>query len=193
VADLVIIIGPPASGKAAVGSALAQLAGFRLFHNHMTAEPAAALFGWGTPLFGEALTEVRLSLLSKALAQPQMPAIIFTFVWAFDVPSDNHFMAQLVDLFRSKHCKVFFVELIASLQARVAREGTPLRLSLKPAKRDVERAKTLHAEYDGKYRMNSNNDFPYPDSHLIVDTERHTPAEAARLVAQYFGFAHAGS
>ncbi len=191
--DLVVIIGPPASGKAAVGSALAQLTGFRLFHNHMTAEPAAALFGWGTPLFGEALTEVRLSLLSKALAQPQMPAIIFTFVWAFDAPSDNHFMAQLVDLFCSKHRKVFFVELIASLQVRVAREGTPLRISLKPAKRDVEHAKALHDEYDSKHRMNSNNDFPYPDSHLIVDTERHTPAEAARLIAQHFGFAHAGS
>jgi len=190
-ADLVVIIGPPASGKAAVGSALAELTGFRLFHNHMTAEPAAALFGWGTALFGEAATEVRLSLLSKALSQPQMPTIIFTFVWAFDLPADNHFMAQLVDLFSSKGRKVFFVELVASLQARIAREGTPLRLSLKPSKRDVERARALHTEVDSKYRMNSNNDFPYPGSHLVVDTERHSPAEAARLVAQYFGFAHA--
>jgi hypothetical protein len=192
-ADLVVIIGPPASGKAAVGSALAQLTGFRLFHNHLTAEPAAALFGWGTPLFGEAAAEVRLLLLSKALAQAQMPTIIFTFVWAFDLPADNQFMAQLVDLFRSQRRRVFFVELIASLQARLAREGTPLRLSLKPAKRDVERARALHSEVDSKYRMNSNNDFPYPDSHLIVDTERHSPAEAARLIAQYFGFARAGS
>jgi hypothetical protein len=192
-ADLVVIIGPPASGKAAVGSALAELTGFRLFHNHMTAEPAAALFGWGTPLFGEAATEVRLLLLSKALSQPQMPTIIFTFVWAFDVPADNHFIAQLVELFRSEGRKVFFVELLASLQARLSREGTPLRLSLKPAKRDVEGARALHTEVDSKYRMNSNNDFPYPDSHLIVDTERHSPAEAARVIAQYFGFAHAGS
>jgi cytidylate kinase len=191
--DLIVIIGPPASGKAAVGSSLAQLTGFRLFHNHMTAEPAAALFGWGTPLFGEALKEIRLSLLSKALAQSQVPAIIFTFVWAFDAPTDNHFIAQLVELFRSNHRKVFFVELVASLEARIAREGTPLRLSLKPAKRDVERSRALHTEYDGKYQMNSNNDFPYPDSHLIVDTERHTPDEAARLVAQHFGFAYAGS
>lgn len=189
--DLVVILGPPASGKAAIGSALAELTGFRFFHNHMTAEPVAALFGWGTPLFGEAMAEVRLSLFSKALAQPQMPSIIFTFVWAFDMPEDHQFMAQLVELFRSKSRKVFFVELIASLQARVAREGTPLRLSLKPAKRDVERARAMLAVYDGKYRMNSNNDFPYPDSHLIVDTERHSPAESALLVARHFGLAHA--
>jgi hypothetical protein len=102
-------------------------------------------------------------------------------------------MAQLVELFRSKGRKVFFVELLASLQARVSREGTPLRLSLKPAKRDVARARALHTEVDSKHRMNSNNDFPYPDSHLIVDTERHSPAEAARMVAQYFGFTHAAS
>ena len=52
--DLVVIIGPPASGKAAAGLALSQLTGFCFFHNHMTAEPAAALFGWGTEAYGEA-------------------------------------------------------------------------------------------------------------------------------------------
>ena len=52
-ADLIIITGPPAARKAAVGHELATLTGFRFFHNHMTAEPVATLFGWGTDLFGE--------------------------------------------------------------------------------------------------------------------------------------------
>jgi hypothetical protein len=59
-ADLIVVVGPPASGKAAVGHELTKFTGFRFFHNHMTAEPLAALFGWGAERFGEALAEVRL-------------------------------------------------------------------------------------------------------------------------------------
>lgn len=191
--DLVVIIGPPASGKAAVGLALSQLTGFRFFHNHMTAELAAALFGWGTEAYREAATEMRLLLLAKALAQPSMPSIVFTFIWAFDLPADNHFVSKLVELFESKGQRVFFVELTATLQARVSREGTPLRLSLKPAKHDVERAKAFHLEADGKYRMNSRTDFPYPERHIVIDTESQSPAESAGLIVQHFGFARAAS
>jgi len=186
--DLVVIFGPPASGKAAVGSALAEVTGFRLFHNHMTAEAAAALFGWGTPLYGEAVAEVRLWLLSKALAEPSVPSIIFTYVWAFNLAADHRFMSQLVELVEFRGRQIYFVELLASQPARIAREGTPLRLALKPTKRDVERARALHAELDGKYRMNSQQDFPYPSRHLVLDTERQEPPQSARLVARHFGF-----
>lgn len=191
--NLIVIIGPPASGKAAVGLALSQLTGFRFFHNHMTAEPATALFGWGTEAYGEAAAEMRLSLLEKALTQANMPSIVFTFVWAFDLSEDSHFISKLIELFESKGQRVFFVELTASLQARVAREGTPLRLSLKPAKHDVERAKALHLEADGKYRMNSRGDFPYPQGHLVIDTECQSPLESAELIIRHFGLARTAS
>lgn len=191
--DLVVIIGPPASGKAAAGLALSQLTGFCFFHNHMTAEPAAALFGWGTEAYGEAAAEIRLSVLAKALQQPGMPSIIFTFVWAFDLPADNRFVSNLVEMFESKGRNVFFVELAATRQARIAREGTPLRLSLKPAKHDVERAKAFHLEADGKYRMNSVADFPYPGRHIVVDTEAHSPAQSAEMILRHFGFARMAS
>jgi hypothetical protein len=191
--DLIVIIGPPASGKAAVGFSLSQLTGFRFFHNHMTAEPVAALFGWGTELYGEVAAELRLSLFSKALAQPDTSSIIFTFVWGFDIPDDNRFMAQLVGLFESKGRRVFFVELIAGVEVRIAREGTPLRLSLKPSKQNVEFSRSLHVGLDSKYRMNSRNDFPYPARHIIIDTEKQPPAESALLICRHFGFAHASS
>jgi len=192
-ADLIIIVGPPAAGKAAVGHELAKITGFRFFHNHMTAEPVAALFGWGTERFGEALAEVRLLLFAKALAQANASPIIFTFVWCFDDPSDNRFIAQLVELAESVGGRVFFVELVASLQARISREGSKRRVSLKPSKQDVELARSLHVESYGKYRMNSGGDFPYPSRHLVIDTECHIPTEAAKLVVSHFGFRNAGA
>ena len=186
--DLVVIVGPPASGKAAIGLALSELTGFRFFHNHMTAEPVAALFGWGTPAYAEALTELRLSLLTRAIEQNDMPSIVFTFVWAFNLEEDNRIVAQLVQLFEGRGKKVYFVELLASPQVRIAREGTPLRLRLKPAKHDVERSKAFHAEADSQYRMNSNNDFPYPCNHVVIDSEAQSPVEAAELIVRHFGF-----
>jgi hypothetical protein len=97
-------------------------------------------------------------------------------------------VAQLVELVHSRRGNVFFVELVASLDARIAREGTELRMSLKPSKRDVPTARALHAQLDKKYKMNSNEDFPYPDAHLVVDSERYSPQEAARVIIQHFGF-----
>lgn len=193
--DLVVIFGPPASGKAAVGTALAALTGFRLFHNHMTAEPAAALFGWQTPQYAEATAQIRLALLERALSTNQQdgaaqPTIVFTFVWAFDLEEDNRFMARLVSLFERHGRHVFFVELKASLTARIAREGTPLRLSLKPAKQNVERARAMHLEIEGRHRMNSNgaSGFPYPQRYLQIDTEALLPDQAAEAIVEHFGF-----
>lgn len=185
-ADLVLIFGPPASGKASVGHALAALTGCRFFHNHLTAEPVAALFGWGTPEFSEVAAEVRLLLLARALAKPSCPNIVLTFVWAFDLEEDHRFVRDLVATTEASGGKVHFVELLATPATRVAREGTPLRLELKPAKRDVERARAFHAEIDARHTMNSSGNFPYADSHLIIDTEVLAPDEAALRIARHF-------
>ena len=185
VPDLILIFGPPASGKAAVGRALATLTNCRFFHNHMTAEPVAALFGWGTEAYTEVAAQVRLLLLSRALAQGSSN-IVFTFVWAFNLEMDNQFVRDLVLEAGERGAKVHFVELLASRAARIEREGTPLRLELKPAKRNVERARAYHAEIDARHTMNSDGDFPYPASHLIIDTETISPDEAAEKIASHF-------
>ena len=130
-------------------------------------------------------------LLSKALAQPNQPNIIFTFVWAFGDAEDHAFIAKLVTLFEAKGQTVFLVELLASVQARIQREGTPLRLALKPAKRDVARARALHLELEGRYQLSSLGQFPYPAQHFMVNTESQSPMESARLIAERFGFTDA--
>jgi len=189
--DLVLIFGAPASGKAAVGHALAEQTGYRFLHNHMTAEAVGALFGWGNALFDEVAAEVRLLLLSRALALEGAPPVITTFFWAFNKEQDSRFVEDLVRCTERAGGTVFFVELLASSQARKAREGTPLRTSLKPSKRDVESARALHDEVDAKYQMNSDGNFPYP-RHLVIDTERQPPEQAARLIAQHFALAPHG-
>jgi hypothetical protein len=184
--DLIVIFGPPAVGKAAVGHELAKLTGFRFFHNHMTAEPVAALFGWGAAPW--LLSQLRLTMFTAALAQPNMPSIIFTFVWALDLEGDGEFIQKVVALFEASGGQVFFVELVASLPARLEREGTPLRLSLKPSKHNVQSARALLVELEGKYKLNSTNDFPYPEHHLVLNTEQYSPLECAQRIAAHWCF-----
>jgi hypothetical protein len=64
--NLVVIFGPPASGKATIGHILAQQLGYKFFHNHLTANPVAALFGWATPRFGRVVDRVRELLFREA-------------------------------------------------------------------------------------------------------------------------------
>ena len=187
--DLIVIFGPPAVGKAAVGHELAQRTGLRFFHNHMTAEPVAALFGWGAAPW--LLSQLRITLFTEALAQPNMPSIIFTFVWALDLEGDGEFIQKVVALFEASGGQVFFVELVASLPARLEREGTPLRLSLKPSKHNVQSARALLVEFEGKYKLNSANDFPYPEHHLVLNTEQYSPLECAQRIAAHWCFNNA--
>jgi hypothetical protein len=192
VANLILIFGPPASGKAAIGTALSELTNYRLFHNHMTADAGAAIFGWGTPECSEAVQDIRLSLLSRAAEMKDLPNIIFTFVWAFGIAEDDGFIGKLVEAFESKGEKVYFVELLASLEARLAREGTALRVALKPSKRNVELSRAQHADYEGKYTLNSQGKFPYSERHLIIDTEKQIALESARQICRHYGFVQQG-
>jgi hypothetical protein len=186
VPDLIVSFGPPAAGKAAVGHELAKLTGFRFFHNHMTAEPVAALFGWGTESFAKLADQLRITLFTEAIAQPNMPNSTFTFVWALDLEGDWEFIKKVVALFEANGGKVFFVELVASLPARLQREGTPLRLSLKPSKHNVQSARALLVE--GKYKLNSTNDFPYPEHHLVLNIEQCSALECAQRIAAHWCF-----
>ena len=97
--NLVIIFGPPAAGKAAVGAELAALTGYRFFHNHLTADPAAALFGWGGERFARSVDAIRDVLLREAASDTSISGVIFTFVWGIGLPVDAALMKKISGLF----------------------------------------------------------------------------------------------
>ena len=184
--NLIVIFGPPACGKAAVGHELAVLTGYRFFHNHLTADPAAALFGWGGEKFGRVADALRDLLFREAARDASIPGVIFTFVWALDLPEDTASMARYASHFGSAGGQVFFVELQASLQTRINRAGTPFRVALKPAQRDVEAARARQLAFDAKFRMNTDGGLPLDWPHLVLDTENLGPTDAARRIAEAF-------
>jgi hypothetical protein len=84
---LVIIFGPPAAGKAAVGAALCERYGFKLFHNHVSVDAVTQVFDWGTPPFARVVETIRRDVITEA-AEAGID-LVFTFVWALDEPADR--------------------------------------------------------------------------------------------------------
>lgn len=187
--NLIVIFGPPASGKAAIGQVLAERLGYRFFHNHLTANPVAALFGWATPKFGEVLDEVRDLLFQRVATDSTIPGVVFTFVWGIDLPDDKAMMEKVTSLFISTGGRVYFVELLASLEVRIAREGTPFRARLKPNQEDVEAARARQVEFAAQYKMNTDGRLPIDHPHIVIDTEEYAPSDAAADIQRRLGLA----
>jgi DNA polymerase III delta prime subunit len=162
---LVIIFGPPAVGKMAVGMELERQTGFRLFHNHMSVDPVMRLFPFESPAYSRLVGEFRRRVFEEFSASDER-GLIFTFVWAVDDEQDRR-----------------FVEATRRQEVRLWRNETPLRLAEKRSQRDIVGTRAFLLEADRRYRLNSADDFPYPDRHLKIDNTDLTPeAVASRIV-----------
>lgn len=94
-----MVLRAPASGKAAIGHELSLQTGYRFFHNHLTADPAAALFGWGGEIFARTVDAIRTVLFNEAAIDPSIPGIVFTFSWGLNFPDDTAFIDKTTQLF----------------------------------------------------------------------------------------------
>ena len=183
---LVFIVGPPAVGKMTVGEELARRTGYRLFHNHLSIEPVLRIFDFGTEPFNRLVSGFRQSVLDE-VARSDLPGLIFTWVWAFDLASDSGAIERYSAPFRARGGRVLFVELEATLEERLRRNETEFRLAEKPSKRDVESSRRRLLEHEARYRFSSGGEFDGREDWMRVDTTELQPAEVAELVIRRFG------
>lgn len=182
---LVVIFGPAAVGKMAVGMELERLTGLRLFHNHMSVDLALRFFDFSTPEFWRLVTTIR-SRVFEEVAASALPGLIFTYLWALDDPRDKSSMDELVKIFTDRGAGVHYAELFATQEERLRRNATPLRLFAKEPKRDLEHSRALLLEHDAKYRLNTNGAFFYPHQHLKIDNTHLEPAAVAEQIVAHF-------
>ena len=183
---LVIIFGPPAVGKMAVGMELARLTGYKLFHNHMTADAVMPVFPFESPSYTKLVLEFRQRVFEEFAAHGER-GLIFTFVWVLDDESDRAFVEKTKETFSRHGAHVCFVELAATLAERLRRNETPLRMTEKRPQRNTAGSREFLLDADTRYRMNTNGDFCYADRHLRIDNTTLEPEEVARQVANHFG------
>lgn len=182
----VIIFGPSAVGKMSVGKAIADKTGMKLFHNHMSIEAVRPVFDFGTPSFNRLVTMIRMETFKEA-AKSDMEGLIFTFVWALDLPSEFEYINRAVKVFEEANAEIFYLELEASLETRLERNKHEIRLLEKPSKRELETSKNI-LYYEEKYQLNTKEgEFNRPN-HLKINNENLEPSEVAEMVIEHFGW-----
>jgi len=183
---LLFVVGPPAVGKMSVGQAIAERTGLRLFHNHISIEVALRYFDHGTPAFGRLNGEIRRRIIEEVAAS-DLPGLVFTYVWAFDVPEDQAVVDEYARPFRERGARVLFVELEASQDERLRPNECVSRLAEKPSKRDVEASRRRLLEHDAQYQLNSGGKFDERPDYLRIDNTLLPPGEVAERVIERFG------
>lgn len=185
---LIIIFGPPAAGKMAVGMELTKIVDLKLFHNHMTIEPLIRIFKHGTTQFRTLDKEFRFRIFEE-FAKSDLNGLIFTFVWALELEADLLYVKEIINIFKTQNRKIFFVELEADLNERLRRNKTPLRLSEKESKKNIEWSDKSVVEMNEKYILNTNENLQFllPEyPYLKIENTNLCEKEVAKLIMDHF-------
>ncbi len=179
---LVLIIGDGAVGKMTVGQELMKQTGLRLFHNHMMIEPVIEIFGG----FNGQVTQQLREVVFREFAKSEQEGMIFTYLWAFDMPSDWEYIAHVTDIFREQNAEIYYVELIASQEVRLQRNETPNRLAHKASKRDLEASRQRLLRDDFNYRCVSlPGEIPF-ENYMRIDNSCLEPDVVASMIKEHF-------
>lgn len=151
----------------------------------MAIEPVLNFFDFGTEPFGRLVNQFRENIF-KEVAASDLPGLIFTYVWPLDSKADHQEIQFFANFFSNQGGRICYAELEADLEERLARNRTPLRLLHKPSKkRNPEKSEANIQEWEGKYKMNSNDDFPYPN-HIKINNTQLSPEQVAQQIAEHF-------
>ena len=137
---LIVIYGPPASGKYTIASALAEKTGYKLFHNHLTVDLLKTVFTFGTPEFFKLSQKIRLDIFEEA-AKQNIPGIIFTFV--YEKGTDDQFIHELLERVTKHSGEVQFIQVYCEKEELLKRVKEESRRQFQKVKSEEGLLKTL--------------------------------------------------
>lgn len=181
---LVLLFGPQAVRKMTVGQELEKITELKLFHNHMTIDLVAPIFGFTKEMW-RLVNLFRFEIFQSA-AKSDLYGLIFTFVWSFNQQKDWDYVKQICDIVESNHGTVYFVELEADLEKRLARNKSPNRLEHKPTKRNIEWSENELKESLKKHRLNSNKGEIDNENYMKINNSNISALETAKLIKDKF-------
>lgn len=181
---LLFLIGDAAVGKMTVGQELMKITELRLFHNHMTIEPVIEIFGRYDRKTIDELREV----IFQNFAASGNYGMIFTLMMDFDLPSEWENLEHIKSIFSPYGTEFYYVELIASQEIRLKRNGTENRLLNKASKRDLAVSNQRLIRDDQNHRCVSyEGEIPF-DHYLRIDNSDKEPDEVAKIIKESFHF-----
>lgn len=181
---LLFLFGNSAVGKMTVGQELAKITPLRLFHNHMMIEPVLEVFG---QFRGDIIRKLRMTILEE-FGKTDRYGLIFTYMMAFDMPSEYEYLQQVKDALGVAEDDVCYAELVAPQHIRLERNATENRLKHKASKRDIEASNQRLIRDDQNHRMESLPGEITSPNYIRIDNSALSPADTARVIKKCFGF-----
>jgi len=178
---LLVIVGPPAVGKATVGDEVARRTGLKLFHNHHTIDLVLNFFPFGSPPFRRLVGEFRRRVLEE-IAASDLPGVVFTYVWAFNDEADAQAVESYSAPFKARGGPVMFVELECAQDERLRRNETELRRRRK----SFIAPKQQLLELDTQYRLNSRGALDDREDYVRIDNTNVSAADVAERIIETF-------
>ena len=105
---LIFLYGLPGTGKLTIARELAEITGYKLFHNHLTVDLLLSMFEFGSKAFVELRESIWLSVMEEGART--LPAMIFTFNPENSVRQE--FIMKAVQTADSRGGEVHFVEVV---------------------------------------------------------------------------------
>lgn len=181
---LALICGNSAVGKMTVGQELTKITPFRLMHNHMMIEPVLEIFG---DFHSDVIQKLRAVILEE-FGKTDNYGLIFTYMMAFDIPSEYEYIRWVKDTIGVKEEDVYYVELVAPQNIRLERNGTENRLKHKASKRDIAASNARLIRDDENHRMESLPGEIGSPRYLRIDNSHLSPEETAQIIKEHFHF-----
>lgn len=177
---LVIIVGPHAVGKMTVGQELCKLTGMKLFHNHMFKDMIYSIFSDERNRWE--LTELVRNEIFTRFAQSDQPGLVFTFMPAYNKPSNLKYLNNIEQIFKKKDANVYYVELCADQTCRLERNRSTNRLLHKISKRDIQCSEKEMLQLEKENRFVSLDGEYAGKQYLRVYNQELSPNEIARII-----------
>ena len=169
----VLLYGPPAVGKLTVATELAELTGFKVFHNHLSIDLAETFFERGTPAFGHTVYGLRRLIFEEA-AKGGVD-LISTYAYAHGV--DDSEVAWMVTAVEQHGGLTRLVHLTCTPDALQQRVGAASRQAF---------GKIVDAEFLGQLLETYDLFTPYPARpSLQLDTTHTPPHQTATAIAAH--------
>lgn len=169
---LIFLHGAVAVGKLTVARELADLTGFRLFHNHLTVDLVTSLFPFGSEPFINLREQIWLAAFAEATRNNV--SLIFTFNPERTVR--ERFVQDAIDVVEGAGGQIVFVELTCT-EAELER-----RLE-DASRREFGKLSSL-SQYRS-LRDAGAFEFPRLPSGISLDTTNTAPAATAKLIHEY--------